>query len=58
MKRLPYLRAQVLTNDDGDSLIALDNHIEMMIKRTTHLITRLRKYGSRNYKQGIGHCRQ
>lgn len=32
-KRLPSLDAQVFTNDSGDSLIALDNHIEMMIVR-------------------------
>jgi len=27
------LQAQVFTNDRGDSLLALDNHIEMMIVR-------------------------
>ena len=32
-KELPNLHAQVFTNDQGDSLIALDNHIEMMILR-------------------------
>ena len=32
-KTLPGLQAQVFSNDDGDSLLALDNNIEMMIIR-------------------------
>jgi len=32
-KELPNLHAQVLNNESGNSLIALDNHIEMMIVR-------------------------
>jgi len=33
LKELPDLKAQVFTNSQGDSLLALDNHLEMMIKR-------------------------
>ena len=32
-KQLPGLYAEVFTNDKGDSLLALDHHIEMMILR-------------------------
>lgn len=32
-KDLPDIKAQVFTNSNGDSLLALDNHIEMMIRR-------------------------
>jgi len=32
-KTLPGLQAQVFINDEGNSLLALDNHIEMMIVR-------------------------
>jgi len=33
-KTLVGLQAQVFVNDQGDSLLALDNHLEMMMVRT------------------------